>query len=81
MAGIGEVQVLALVAQTPHRSVVAATSVATADGGRCPNLGETKLRFLTPEHHRCEMVFQVADIKKPILSVGALTASGAFGDC
>ena len=48
----------------------------TADGGRVPNLGEMKVRLLTKEQHRTSVTFQVADIQKPILSVGALAASG-----
>ena len=48
----------------------------SADGGRVPNLGETRVHFETKERHRVNHVFQVADIKKPILSVDSLTKSG-----
>ena len=48
----------------------------TADGGRVPNLGEMRVRFITKEQHKTSVNFQVADIQKPILSVGALAAAG-----
>ena len=37
----------------------------SANGGRIPNQGEMQLVFLTKERHRCHIVFQVADIKRP----------------
>ena len=48
----------------------------TADGGRVPNIGETRLRLFTKEKVKCSVTFQVAEIQKPILSVGTLTAMG-----
>ena len=48
----------------------------SADGGRVPNLGETRVHFETKERHRVNHVFQVAEVKKPILSVDSLTKSG-----
>ena len=47
-----------------------------ADGGRIPNLGEVKINLLTKEKQKASVTFQVADVHKPILSVGALTAQG-----
>ena len=48
----------------------------TADGGRVPNLGEMSVKFVTKEQFKCAMTFQVADVTKPILSVGSLAALG-----
>ena len=47
-----------------------------ADGGRIPNLGEVRVNLLTKEREKASVTFQVADVHKPILSVGALTAQG-----
>ena len=47
-----------------------------ADGGKVPNLGETEVHILTRERARGSIVFQVADIQKPILAVSALTKQG-----
>ena len=49
----------------------------TADGGRVPNLGETMVQMVTKEQTRCSVKFQVADVQKPILSVGTLAATGS----
>ena len=48
----------------------------TADGGRVPNVGETRLRLFTKEKVKCNVNFQVAEIQTPTLSVGTLTAMG-----
>ena len=48
----------------------------TADGGRVPNLGETRLRLVTRDKTKCTIKFQVAEVQKPILSVGSLAAMG-----
>ena len=45
-------------------------------GGRIPNLGEVGLDFLTKEQHRCRIVFQVANVKRPLLAVSTLTRAG-----
>ena len=48
----------------------------TADGNEIPNLGELDLAFRTKEGHRCGIKFQVADVRRALLSVPSLTASG-----
>ena len=48
----------------------------TADGGEVPNLGEMPVNMVTREGHLCDMTWQVADIKKPLLAVAALTKTG-----
>ena len=48
----------------------------TADGNEIPNLGELDLAFRTFEGHKCGIRFQLADVKRPLLSVTALTSKG-----
>ena len=45
-------------------------------GGRIPNQGEVNLNFITREHHRCNIAFHVADVKRPLLAVSTLTRAG-----
>jgi len=47
-----------------------------ADGGEIPNLGEQEMSVYTEEGHQCGMKFQVADVQKPLLSVGQVSAAG-----
>ena len=47
-----------------------------ADGAKVPNLGEVEVQVVTREKTRGTILFQVADIQKPILAVSALTAQG-----
>ena len=51
-------------------------SYTTADGGEIPNLGEKAVAYKTFEGHSVRSVFQVADVRRPLLSVPRLTASG-----
>ena len=48
----------------------------TADGSRIPNLGQTKVPFSTAEGHQCTLLFQVARITRPLISVAQLSRSG-----
>ena len=48
----------------------------TADGGEIPNLGEQRVDFKTHEGHEGAIDFQVADVKRPLLSVTAVTKRG-----
>ena len=48
----------------------------TADGGEIPNLGEKKVSYKTFEGHSVCSIFQVADVRRPLLSVHRLTSSG-----
>ena len=48
----------------------------TAGGNEIPNLGELDLPFRTMEGHKCGIKFQLADVKRPLLSVTALTGTG-----
>ena len=47
-----------------------------ANGARIPNLGEVSLDFVTRARKRGRMVFQVADVKKPLLAVSTLARTG-----
>ena len=48
----------------------------TADGGEIPNLGEKSINFFTREQIPCKIDFQLADVRRPLLAVSALTAKG-----
>ena len=45
-------------------------------GVEIPNLGELVLPFRTMEGYICGIKFQLADVKRPLLSVTALTGKG-----
>ena len=49
---------------------------SAADGTEIPNEGEQSVRFATREGHECGILFQVADITQPLLSVAKLAAKG-----
>ena len=49
----------------------------TADGGEIPNLGEQRVDFKTFEGHEGAIDFQVADVKRPLLSVTSVTKRGS----
>ena len=51
-------------------------SYTTADGNEIPDLGEKLVPFRTQESHECSIKFQVADVKRPLLSVATLLAQG-----
>ena len=61
---------------TPGEASLGGVIYSTADGGQIPNLGERKVGFRTREGHDCSTVFQVADVKRPLLSVTALASKG-----
>ena len=44
----------------------------SASGGRIPNMGERKVDFMTEEGTWASIIFQVAGINKPLLSVSKL---------
>ena len=48
----------------------------TADGNELPDLGERLIPFKTQESHECAIKFQVADVKRPLISVATLMAQG-----
>ena len=44
---------------------------ASASKHRIPNEGQQKTEALTNEHSRAHLTFQVADVSRPLLSVGS----------
>ena len=54
----------------------AGVKYAAADGTELPNEGEQSVKFATREGHQCSILFQVADITQPLLSVAKLAAKG-----
>ena len=48
----------------------------SADGGEIPNEGEQDVDMVTKEKHEVGMTWQVADIKRPLLSVPAMAKAG-----
>ena len=64
----------------PSNQSKAGMSYEVADGGEIPNLGERKCLMLTPGcHFPKKIIFQVADVHKPLLS--ATRAADAGFDC
>eukprot|EP00969_Alexandrium_andersonii_P258732 11439968-Alexandrium_andersonii.AAC.1 len=47
-----------------------------ADDGRISNLGEARLGFLAKEQHQCRITFQVAEVKRPLLTARTLMQAG-----
>jgi hypothetical protein len=47
-----------------------------ANGTGIKNLGQVDVPFATTEGHRCSILFQVAQVEQPLLSVAHLTANG-----
>jgi hypothetical protein len=46
------------------------------DGTRISNEGEQKVQFATDEGHKCGMVWQIADVERPLIAVSHLSAAG-----
>ena len=61
---------------TPGEASKRGVNYLAANGDRAPNLGEMKLQVVTKEQFVSNMTFQVANVNKPILSVGEITKSG-----
>ena len=47
-----------------------------ANGARIPNLGQHRTAFYTPEGQRCSLMFQVAGVERPLVSVSQLVKTG-----
>lgn len=41
-------------------------------GNSMPNIGEKAVRVWAEEGHRCQLNMQVADVKKPLMSVARI---------
>jgi hypothetical protein len=47
-----------------------------ANGARIPNLGQVKVPFMNEEGVKCGIMFQVAEVERPLISATQLAASG-----
>ena len=47
-----------------------------ANGSKVPNLGEKAVKMMTDEYLQVKVTWQMADVKKPLLSVHKLIAGG-----
>ena len=48
----------------------------SANGKKIYNLGQKLIKFRTAEGHRMEVMFQIADVTKPLLSAQKVTEAG-----
>ena len=48
----------------------------SATDHRIPNVGEVDLEFMTEEGHQDKIVFQVADVNKPLMSISDRVDNG-----
>ena len=46
------------------------------DGSAIPNLGQVDVGFRTEEGHQCGLIWQIAEVEKPLIAVSHLAASG-----
>ena len=47
-----------------------------ANGARIPNLGQQRVAFATAGGQRCSLMFQVAGVERPLVSVSQLVRTG-----
>ena len=47
-----------------------------ANGARIPNLGQQRATFQTTDGQRCSLLFQVAGVERPLVSVSQLVKTG-----
>ena len=60
----------------PSRMSKAGGKYRAANGARIPNLGQQSVRFCNDAGDRCGIVFQVAEVERPLVSATQLAASG-----
>ena len=58
------------------KALTAGVQYVCADGGRIPNLGEQNVQSMTTEGIKFDVVFQVTQVDRPLLSVSKLTKAG-----
>ena len=61
---------------TPSKMSKAGGSYRVASGHRVPNIGQQSVVFKTDENHLAGIVFQTAEIERPLVSASQLAASG-----
>jgi hypothetical protein len=60
----------------PSRMSKAGGKYRAANGARIPNLGQVKVPFMNEDGAKCGIVFQVAEVERPLISATQLAASG-----
>jgi hypothetical protein len=60
----------------PSRMSRAGGKYRAANGARIPNLGQVKVPFVNEEGGKCGIMFQVAEVERPLISATQLAASG-----
>jgi hypothetical protein len=63
-------------AVVPSRISRAGGKYRAANGARIPNLGQVKVPFMNEDGGKCGIVFQVAEVERPLISATQLAASG-----
>jgi hypothetical protein len=61
---------------TPSKMSKAGGKYRAANGARIPNLGQQKVPFLNEAGSKCGIVFQVAEVERPLISATQLAAAG-----
>jgi hypothetical protein len=60
----------------PSRMSRAGGKYRAANGARIPNLGQVRVPFVNEEGSKCGIMFQVAEVERPLISATQLAASG-----
>jgi hypothetical protein len=60
----------------PSRMSRAGGKYRAANGARIPNLGQVRVPFMNEEGDKCGIMFQVAEVERPLISATQLAASG-----
>jgi hypothetical protein len=63
-------------AVSPSRMSKAGGKYRAANGARIPNLGQQRVPFTNDDGGKCGIVFQVAEVERPLISATQLAASG-----
>jgi hypothetical protein len=60
----------------PSRMSRAGGKYRAANGARIPNLGQQKVPFVNEDGGKCGILFQIAEVERPLISATQLAASG-----
>jgi hypothetical protein len=60
----------------PSRMSKLGKSYRGPDSSPIPNMGEQTAKFTTEEGHKCGLIFQFADIERPLIAVAKVAAGG-----
>jgi hypothetical protein len=63
-------------AVVPSRMSRAGGKYRAANGARIPNLGQQRVPFVNEDGGKCGILFQVAEVERPLISATQLAASG-----